>query len=162
MAPRYERPKPTGILREILKNACSFEDTLAPFGLYSVSSTDLNSKINGCVQVGSTESSGESNELVAEGVVKLLDPRKTCSTIDAMPKNVSQAVRVLTLPPSTNAIAVFKRTLNRNSQTFKAPRRDISTTSNTLPWRISSFEEMEVVTTNSVHTGPRPTESTKT
>lgn len=50
MTKSEERPQQTEIIKEKLKNAFDFENTLASSGVYSTESAGLNKKINDCNQ----------------------------------------------------------------------------------------------------------------
>lgn len=94
--PGEERQQPTGIPKEILKNSCTLEDTLAVSAVYCASRTELNTGVNDHVQEISKESSLERVELVVKGVVKLLRSTRIWSTTDHKSTQLSQDVRVST------------------------------------------------------------------
>lgn len=71
--------------KEEAKNACTYEDTLAAFGIYSMSSIDLDRKINGRVRASSINSSLENMEIVAQRIKISLKSRKIRPTSDPKP-----------------------------------------------------------------------------
>lgn len=79
-------------------NACTFAEVLTASGMYITASTDLNTIMNGRVQARSTDYSLESMEWVAQGVVKVLRPRRIRFDIDSKLTELSQDVRSLTHP----------------------------------------------------------------
>lgn len=155
-------PQPTRTPKKISKNACAFEDTIAASGVYSTTSTDLDTKINGRAQAISMNSSLESMEPVAKSVVKHLRPKNNPFTTDPRPTPSSQNVRVSSSPALINAVALSNLTLVSIPLTLKALKGNTATISKTSQRIINSSEQKEVVTINIVRTEPRPVLSSKT
>lgn len=113
------------------KNACTFGDTPAASGVYCTSRTDLNMKINSCVQATSIDFCLQSMELVVQCVIELLRLGMIHFRTDTKSPKFFQGVRVSTHSPSENANALFKGNIHSIPKTFEALKRVSATTKNT-------------------------------
>lgn len=77
-------------------NAYPFEQTLSASDVFSDTSTDPDTRINGFVHARLMRSSLKSRKIVAQGIVKPLTSRRICSTINPKPTQSPQDVRVST------------------------------------------------------------------
>lgn len=159
---KEELPGRTGILKEESKSAYRFGNTVTASGVYSASSTDLNTSINGRVQASSVESSLQWLGQVAQDVVTLLWPRRIEITTGPKPKQLSEDVRVSTRPTSINIIALSDQILNSIPQTIKALEKDIAITINMSQQTTNCSKQKEVDSTSSVRAWSGPFGSTKT
>lgn len=127
---KKERTQPRGIHKEELMHAWTFENTLTGSKVYSTSSTEVNTRNDVLVQASSGDSILQRLKLVAEGVVKLLWPRRIQFTTDPKPTQWSEDVQVPTPPLLTNAIALSGQTLSCIPQTFKDLKEDTAAAKN--------------------------------
>lgn len=161
MTPTEERSQAIRILKEKLKIACTFEDTLAGSGFYYTNSTDITKSINGFAHASSTSSSFGRMELINQSVVKQLTTRRICFTIDLQLNIPSYLIRATTHCLPVYAITLSSQT-HRNTSESRRSLQNVNTLINILFRRtVYSSQYSEVINNTDVRAGPQPDGSTE-